>query len=78
MNLESYYELFIYITNLDIDIKNIFFLLDENIKKEIFDYIDFLKTKPSKKNFLSYKISKEALENFIEAVESIIKKVFKK
>lgn len=78
MNVESYYELFIYITNLGIDFSKLFYYFDENIQKEISDYIIFLKNKPSKEEFLNYKISKESFLVFSEAVESILKKVFKK
>lgn len=78
MNVESYYELFLYITNIGIDFTKLFSFFDEDIQKEIFNYIDFLKTKPSKEQFLNYKISKNAFNVFSETVETILKKVFKK
>ena len=78
LDVGSYYEIFLYITNLGIDFNKLFSFFEENTQKEIYSYIKFLKTKPSKSEFLNYKISKESFNIFAETIETLLKKVFKK
>lgn len=75
MNLGDYYELFLYIAELDIGLESVFVKLDENLKNEIFKYIKFLKTKPSYKEYIDYKISERAIDCFTQAIEKILDKI---
>lgn len=57
------------------------FLFFDNIesihKKEIFDFIKFLKTKPSLESFKNYNISPEAFKIYSYSLDILVKKFVK-
>ena len=73
MNALPYYDLFIHIVSMGIDFNDVFSSIDEDIKLEILNYVEFLKKKPSKKEFISYEISNRSLTLFKDAVYKIIR-----
>lgn len=74
MNNFSNYELYLHIVNVNVNWEIIFSYLDDNTKQEILTYIDFLKSKPSKKEFLNYKLSEKAFYYFNNFVIEVAKK----
>lgn len=74
MKGDDYYYLFLHIVDVNINWELIFSYLDNPLKQEILAYIDFLKLKPTKAEFINYKLSKEALINFEDFVFEISKK----
>lgn len=74
MNLIIYYDIFIFIANLDLDFVSIIKSSDNFLKQEVLNYIDFLKKKPTKKEFFEYKISKNALNIYMQIVSELVKK----
>ena len=75
MQINDIYELYIYIANSGIDFKTIFYKLDPIYKEELLNYIEFLKKKPTREQFDSYKISNEAMQYFLSFVKSLIDKL---
>ena len=74
MNSFEYYDLLLFIVNLDLNFSSIFSRLDEDLYLEIINYIDFLKKSPTLENFKKYNISQEAFDIFLDTVLEIIKK----
>lgn len=67
-------ELFIHIANSDIDFSIVFDSEDLILKKQILDFINFLKTNPTYQQYLDYGVSKDVYIRYLNFVKLVVKK----
>lgn len=63
--------------NNQVDLFYLFENLEPIYKKEIFDFIKFLKTRPNFETFKNYNISSEAFKIYAYSIDILVKKFIK-
>ena len=69
------YDVLVQIFNLNINFDLIFDYVPEPQKKEILDFINYIRTNPEKKDLIKYKISHKSKIIILEYINYILKKL---
>lgn len=75
MTRENFYDVLIQILNLNIDFSIIFDHVEQPYRKEILDFVDYVRTKPSKEDIMKYNLSEKSKRIIIQYIDYILKKV---
>ena len=74
MKYEDIYDILIQFFNFNVNFNIIFDFVEQPYQKEILNYIEYIKTKPSKENLANYYISEKSKTIILEYINYILKK----